>query len=160
MLIGPLTNFSEILIEIQTFSLKKICLKMSSANYRPFCLGLNVLNIKMCLEITYQNLLPHLPGANVLKCAEGLRCISMQSQAKYPSNSRCVLLPAHSCMYCQISNISHTLIGNTIVDHSNVGTAPTTSSFPTYHPTSIDCTETTARRDKRHLSFVIWCALY
>ena len=31
LLIGPLgTNFSEILIEIQTFSFKKICLKMSS----------------------------------------------------------------------------------------------------------------------------------
>ena len=43
-LIGPLgTNFSEILIELQTFSLKKIRLKMSSAKCRPFCLGLNVL---------------------------------------------------------------------------------------------------------------------
>ena len=44
-LIGPLgTNFSEIWIGIQTFSLKKIRLKMSSAKRRPFCLGLNVLN--------------------------------------------------------------------------------------------------------------------
>ena len=44
LLIGPLgTNFSEILIEILTFSFKKICLKVSSANRRPFCLGLNVL---------------------------------------------------------------------------------------------------------------------
>ena len=44
LLIGPLgTNFSEILIEIQTFSLKKIRLKMASAKCRPFCLGLNVL---------------------------------------------------------------------------------------------------------------------
>ena len=44
LLIGPLgTNFSEILIEIQTFSLKKIHLKMSSAKCRPFCLGVNVL---------------------------------------------------------------------------------------------------------------------
>ena len=41
LLIGPLgTNFSEILIEIQTFSLKKIRLKMSSTKFR---LGLNVL---------------------------------------------------------------------------------------------------------------------
>ena len=46
LLIGPLgTNFSEILIELQTFSLKKIRLKMSSAKCRPFCLGLNVLKI-------------------------------------------------------------------------------------------------------------------
>ena len=46
LLIGPLgTNFSEILIEIHTFSFKKMHLKMSSGKYRPFCLGLNVLTI-------------------------------------------------------------------------------------------------------------------
>ena len=45
LLIGPLgTNFSEILIGIQTFSFKKMHLKMSSAKWRPVCLGLNVLN--------------------------------------------------------------------------------------------------------------------
>ena len=44
LLIGPLgTNFSEILIEIQTFSLKKIRLKMLSAKSSSFRLGLNVL---------------------------------------------------------------------------------------------------------------------
>ena len=44
LLIGHLrTNFSEILIEIQTFSYKKMHLKMSSGKWRPFCLGLNVL---------------------------------------------------------------------------------------------------------------------
>ena len=43
-LIEPLgTNFSEILIGIQIFSLKKMHLKMSSAKWRPFCIGLNVL---------------------------------------------------------------------------------------------------------------------
>ena len=43
LLIGPLgTNFIEILIGIQTFSFKKMHLKMSSAKWRPFCLGLNV----------------------------------------------------------------------------------------------------------------------
>ena len=37
LLIGPLgTNFSEILIKIQTFSLKKICLKMSSVKCCSF----------------------------------------------------------------------------------------------------------------------------
>ena len=45
LLIGPLgTNFSEILIGIQAFSFKKMHVKMSSAKWRPFCLGLNVLN--------------------------------------------------------------------------------------------------------------------
>ena len=38
------TNFSEILIEINTFSFKKMHLKISSRRWRPFCLGLNVLN--------------------------------------------------------------------------------------------------------------------
>ena len=38
------TNFSEILSEIHAFSFKKMHLKMSSAKWRPFCLGLNVLN--------------------------------------------------------------------------------------------------------------------
>ena len=45
LLIGPLgTNFSEILIEILTFSFKKMRLKVSSAKRRPFCLGLLVVN--------------------------------------------------------------------------------------------------------------------
>ena len=45
LLIGPLrTNFSEISIEIRTFSFKKMRLKVASAKWRPFCLGLNVLN--------------------------------------------------------------------------------------------------------------------
>ena len=44
LLIEPLgTNFSEISIGIQTFSWKKMHLKMSSVKWHPFCLGLNVL---------------------------------------------------------------------------------------------------------------------
>ena len=44
LLIRPLgTNFSEILIEIYTFSFKKMHLKISSGKWRPYCLGLNVL---------------------------------------------------------------------------------------------------------------------
>ena len=39
------TNFSWILSEVYTFSFKKIHLKMSSRKWRPFCLGLNVLNV-------------------------------------------------------------------------------------------------------------------
>ena len=45
------TNFSEIWNEIHAFSFKKMRLKMSSAKWRPFCLGLHVLKS-----------LPHLPG--------------------------------------------------------------------------------------------------
>ena len=46
LLIGPVgTNFNEILIGIQTFSFKKMHLKVSSAKWRPCCLGHNVLII-------------------------------------------------------------------------------------------------------------------
>ena len=48
VLIGSLgTNFSEIVIEIITFSFKKMRLKVSSAKWRPCCLGLNVLSNHM-----------------------------------------------------------------------------------------------------------------
>ena len=69
------------------------------------------------------------------------------------------------CGYCEIFNISCTL-GNEIVDYSDVvgalpvGAAPTTSSFSTEHLAAIDCAITAARRDKKHLSFGIWCDLY
>ena len=56
LLIGPLgTNFSEISIKIRPFSFKKMHLKMSSAKWRPFCLGLNVLirNIKIWLHFLF-----------------------------------------------------------------------------------------------------------
>ena len=48
LLIGSLgTNFNEILIGVQTFSFKKMHLKMSSAKWCPFCLGLNVLSHRL-----------------------------------------------------------------------------------------------------------------
>ena len=54
LLIGSLgTNFNEILIEIHTFSFKKMHLKMSSAKWRPFCLGLNVLMTKTIDAMSY-----------------------------------------------------------------------------------------------------------
>ena len=44
LLIGPLgTHFNEILIVIQILLFKKMHMKMSSAKWRPFCLGLKVL---------------------------------------------------------------------------------------------------------------------
>ena len=60
LLIWPLgTNFNEILIGIQTFSFKEMHLKMSSAKWRPFCFGLNVLSLimmnKLCLVLLLYN---------------------------------------------------------------------------------------------------------
>ena len=43
LLIGPVrTNFREIVIKTQTFSLKKIHVKRLSGKWQPFCLALNV----------------------------------------------------------------------------------------------------------------------
>ena len=66
--------------------------------------------------------------------------------------------------YWQTSNISCTLIGNEIFDHSDevgaspVGAAPTTSSFSAWRLASMDWPKTTARQDEKHLSYGIWCA--
>ena len=64
------------------------------------------------------------------------------------------------------SDISRTLVGNKIVDISDVvgaspvGAAPTTSLFSTQHLASMDWAKTTARWDKKHLSLEVWCDLY
>ena len=52
LLIGTLgTNFSEILIEIRSFSFKKMHFKMSSGKWRPFCIGHNVLKGSLAPEV-------------------------------------------------------------------------------------------------------------
>ena len=52
LLIGSIgTNFNEILIGIQTFSFKKMHLKMASAKWRLFCRGLNELTCWIVLQI-------------------------------------------------------------------------------------------------------------
>ena len=67
--------------------------------------------------------------------------------------------------YYQISYINRTLVGDEIVDHSDVvgaspvGAAPTTSSSrlnSVKHLATIDWAEKTARWDKKHLSVVIY----
>ena len=55
--------------------------------------------------------------------------------------------------------MSWTLVGNKIVDHSDVvggspvDAAPTTSSFSSKHLASMDLAKTNARRDEKHFSF-------
>ena len=59
--------------------------------------------------------------------------------------------------YRKPSNISRTLVGNKIVDNSDVvgaspvGAAPTTSSFSTQHLASMDWTKATAKGNMTHL---------
>ena len=53
LLIVPLwTNFSEISIEIPIISFMNMRLKVSSAKWRPFCLGLNVLTLGILRHLT------------------------------------------------------------------------------------------------------------
>ena len=66
-LIRPLgTNFSEMLIEIYTFSFKKIHFKMSSAKWRPFCPGLDVLTL---IASIYH--MTHVLGMHLMATADG-----------------------------------------------------------------------------------------
>ena len=68
LLIGPLgTKFSEILIKIHTFSLKKIRLKMST-KCRPFCLGLNELKHPWRCCAAYLELLAVFTGVWTHSC--------------------------------------------------------------------------------------------
>ena len=76
-------------------------------------------------------------------------CILMLWQQNYAKNN-----------HRHISNIRSTSVGNKLVDHSDAGAAPTTSSFLTKHVASMGWANTTARRDKNHLSFLIGCGLY
>ena len=63
LLIEPLgTNFSEIVMEIHTFSFKEMHLKLSSAKMRTCCLSPNVLNIIESCLICNKSLLTHCVG--------------------------------------------------------------------------------------------------
>ena len=69
LLIGRIgTDFSEILSEIYTLSFKKMHLKMSSAKWRPFCLGLNVLITEQLRRWSHR----------VLKANDYVKCLASQ----------------------------------------------------------------------------------
>ena len=150
LLIRPLgTNFSEILIEILIFSFKKMHLKVSSTKRRPFCLGLNVL-IYPCdmsdrLDVTSVNILKTDLHFWVLQynlyCVEffwgNKKCIPLSVICKDWDGASSWNCGKQGSTYRQVPYIRRTLVGNKIVDHSDVvgaspvGAAPTTSSFST-----------------------------
>ena len=104
LLIGPLgTNFSEISIEISTFSLKKMHLKVSSAERRPFCLGLNVLIIfKLMYRIDSLSIfLLNCPQAYVTKPHWWLVKID-SSDGLVPSGSKPLPEPMRTNVYVPI----------------------------------------------------------
>ena len=69
------TNFSEILIKIDTFSFKKMHLKMSSGKWRPSCLGLNVLTPHMMATGSLHSPAIHLQGSFAQDINESACCI-------------------------------------------------------------------------------------
>ena len=70
------------------------------------------------------------------------------------------------CVYHQSSNISWTLVGNKIVDHSDVVGAlpvdatPSAFLFWTKYLALMNREKTTTRREDKHLGCEIWCVLY
>ena len=75
-------------------------------------------------------------------------------------------LDTHNFTYHQTSNIICSSESNKIVYHSDVvraspvGGAPTTSSFSTWHLSSVDWSKKATGRDENYLSFGIWYDLY
>ena len=68
--------------------------------------------------------------------------------------------------YRQNSDLSRTLVGNKLVDQTDVvgaspvGAALSTYSFSISHLTSMDWAKTTTRRDETRLTFWRRCGLY
>ena len=75
LLNGPIqTNISEILIKIIAFSFQNMCLKVSSAKRRPFCLCLNVLS-NLCFDNGEK--MGRLQNGGNLLCNLKTRCCDM-----------------------------------------------------------------------------------
>ena len=62
--------------------------------------------------------------------------------------------------YRKIYNISRTLVGNKIVDHTNVVEAAPTGLFLTQHMASMDWANITTGWNEKHFSFGICYVLY
>ena len=95
LLIGPLgTNFSEILIEIKTFSFKKMHLKMSG-KWRPSCLGLNVLRDEGIKPMNYQYTMQQNiwlgDGKGMLEIHKLLSCYLLHGRGTILATILCVL---------------------------------------------------------------------
>ena len=128
---GPLgTNLSDIRIRIYKFSFIKMCLKGSSAKWRPFCPGVNELTVQLAGGIL---LTSWASRALIYLISLGHIFMDYYHYVHLWKGPTGHLLQA----YRQVSNIRRTLVGNEIVDHSDVvgaspvGAAPTTSSFST-----------------------------
>ena len=117
------TNFSEILSEIRAFSFKKMHLKMSSAKWRPFCLGLNML---------------------IITDFGSMRCLNPYIQSDNSSSSWCYLLylyPTLNKIYLILSYIRqcfswwrHQMEPFSTLLALCAGNSPVTGEFPSQRP--------------------------
>ena len=117
-LVGPLgTNFSEIFIGVEIFLLKKMHLNMSSAKWRPFCFGLNV------LKRTHQDCVCGWWKHMLLWVMVRWHCtrkIWLNCGTKHPKNTRLYCLhwnPSRKKLWCDYS--SHTKGGHAIKPKSD-----------------------------------------
>ena len=92
------TNFSEILIEIHTFSFKKIYLKMSSAKWLPFYLGLNVLPFKLTHMGNYK-IIERIAHVNTHKCTSNLAHMGTFGIVSLLKNATLLPPQVYSCKY-------------------------------------------------------------
>ena len=97
--IGPLgTQFIEILIGIQTFSFKKMHLKMSSAKWRPLCLGLNVLTV-LVLVVEYPEIIGLYDGGWCSGCWRRLVAGNHGMECTYKSDRLEIFPEIHILMF-------------------------------------------------------------
>ena len=116
LLIGPLgTNFSEISIDIYTFSFKKEHLKMSSGKWRPFCLGLNVLtgatkqapyHVVKSLQAIWKS------GCSDVIKWEGTRSVGPRMAAKQHCSIQCWFLTNMKFCLCHLNTFSMKIRGH------------------------------------------------
>ena len=86
LLIEPLgTNCSEILIEIHIFSFEKTHFKVSSAKYRPFCLGLNVMIDWNILHKTVHRELVHTYWSHIAKFCKYTKTVNERDRPLFLS---------------------------------------------------------------------------
>ena len=93
------TNFSEILITIQTFSFKKMHLKLMSGKLLPFFLSLNELSVVASCEKVFMPWIHNVASVNIS---------TSQHHSKHFADhfSNALLLKQNMCIFIKISFIS------------------------------------------------------
>ena len=131
------TNFSEILIEILTFSFKKKRLKVSSAKRGPFCLGLNVLNTQTCQETSVDR---RIPRFNTLRPRQDGRHFADDILTCIFFNENGCILIRFSLKYVRRGSIDNNLALVQIMTWRRSGDKPLSEPMMIISPTHIGVT--------------------